>query len=411
MRPADAGDVRRHNLSLVADEVARRGPRSRATIALETGLNKTTVSSLVAELIELGLLRESGHERPGAVGRPAQNVEIDPGGPFVLGLEVNVDYLAVWATDLAGDVLHRVFRASDNRAAPGEVLGRLLALAAEALEQPFGAGRRPARATVAMPGLVDPDGTVQVAPNLGWSEVSVAERLSAELGPVQVENEANLGAVAELAEGAGRGLSDFVYVSGEVGIGGGIVIGGELFRGAGGFGGEIGHMTIDPQGPPCRCGSRGCLERLAGQEALLRLAGWDPRRHGQGPRPEWPGAMLAQSADRGSIKTLEALEKVGHVLGIALASVTNLLSPQAVILGGELAPLTDWLRPPIEAELRTRTLSSDWTPCPVLASQLGGEAAVRGAAALSRRDALADPAGIAPVRDALSLSAPGTAAG
>jgi predicted NBD/HSP70 family sugar kinase len=395
LRPADARDVRRHNLSLLVREVAERGPRSRATIALETGLNKTTVSSLVAELIALGLLRESGHERPGAVGRPAQNVEIDPAGPFVLGLEVNVDYLAAWATDLAGAVLHREFVAHDNRGAPEQVLERLLALAREALGQPFAAGRGPAGATVAMPGLVDHDGTVRVAPNLGWTEVPVAEPLRTDLGPVRVENEANLGAVAELAEGAGRGLSDFVYISAEVGIGGGIVMGGELFRGAGGFGGEIGHMTIDPQGPPCRCGSRGCLERLAGQEALLRLAGWDPRRHGEGPRPEWPGAMLAQSADRGSAKTLEALEKVGHVLGIALASVANLLSPQAVILGGELAPVADWLRPPIEAELRARTLSSGWAACRVLASQLGGEAAVRGAAALSRRDALADPAGLA----------------
>jgi predicted NBD/HSP70 family sugar kinase len=104
--------------------------------------------------------------------------------------------------------------------------------------------------------------------------------------------------------------------------------------------------------------------------------------------------MLAQSADRGSAKTLEALEKVGRVLGIALASVANLLSPQAVILGGELAPITDWLRPPIEAELHVRMLSSAWAACRVLASQLGGEAAVRGAAALSRRDALADPAGL-----------------
>ena len=128
MKPADPRDVRRHNLSLVLREVAERGPRSRATIALETGLNKTTVSSLVAELIELGLLRESGLERPGAVGRPAQRVEIDPTGPFVLGLEVNVDYLAAEASDLAGVTLHRSFVASDNRADPSDVLSRLLGI-------------------------------------------------------------------------------------------------------------------------------------------------------------------------------------------------------------------------------------------------------------------------------------------
>ena len=118
MKPADPRDVRRHNLSLILREVALRGPRSRATLALETGLNKSTVSSLVAELVELGLVRESGQERPGAVGRPAQNVELDPRGPYVLGLEINVDYLAVWAADLSGVVLHRSFVESDNRQRP-----------------------------------------------------------------------------------------------------------------------------------------------------------------------------------------------------------------------------------------------------------------------------------------------------
>jgi predicted NBD/HSP70 family sugar kinase len=397
VKPAEPRDVRRHNLSLVLREVAERGPRSRATIALETGLNKTTVSSLVAELIELGLLRESGRERPGAVGRPAQSVEIDPAGPFVLGLEVNVDYLAAEATDLAGVAHHRAFVPNDNRADPWEVLGRLLGMAERALEQPFAAGRRAAATTVAVPGLVDGEGRLVVAPNLHWSDVAVAELLSPVLGPVMVENEANLGAVAELAEGAGRGLCDFVYVSGEIGIGAGIVIGGELFRGARGFGGEIGHLTIDPYGPPCGCGSRGCLERLAGQDALLRLAGWDPRMRGPGSRPEWPGAMLAEAAREGNAKTLEALSRVGHTLGIAIASVVNMLNPEAVLLGGYFAPLVDWLREPIERELHSRLLAGDGSGCRVLAARLGGEAAVRGAVALSRHEALGDPAALAQV--------------
>lgn len=397
MKPADPRDVRRHNLSLVLREMAERGPRSRATIALETGLNKTTVSSLVAELIELGLLRESGLERPGAVGRPAQRVEIDPTGPFVLGLEVNVDYLAAEVTDLAGVTHHRSFVASDNRADPSDVLSRLLGLAERGLEQPFAAGRRPAAATVAVPGLVDGEGRLVVAPNLHWSDVAVAELLSPVLGPVTVENEANLGAVAELADGAGRGLRDFVYLSGEIGIGAGIVIGGELFRGARGLSGEIGHLTIDPYGPPCGCGSRGCLERLAGQDALLRLAGWDPPMRGPGSRPEWPGATLAEAAREGNPKTLEALSKVGHTLGIAIASVVNMLNPEAVLLGGYFAPLVDWLREPIERELHSRLLAGDGSGCRVLAARLGREAAVRGAAALSRHEALSDPAALAHV--------------
>jgi predicted NBD/HSP70 family sugar kinase len=392
--------VREHNLGLVLRRVADNGPRSRATLALETGLNKSTVSSLVAELIEVGLLRDAPEdERPGTVGRPPQTVELDPDGPFVLGLEIGVDYVAAWATDLAGAVRQRAFATHDNRSSRPEAV--LAALAAEAGAALAG-GRDPILATLAVPGLVDPEGTLVVAPNLGWSDVPVADLLCEALEdpafPVRVENEANLGAVAELEEGAGRGLHDFVYVSGEVGIGAGVVLGGELFRGASGFAGEFGHLTIDPFGPPCGCGGRGCLERLAGQDALLRMAGWDPRRHGAGTRPEWPGSMLAESARRGHAKTLEALSQVGHTLGIAIASLANLLDPQAVLLGGYLAPLSDWLRVPIEAELQGRALAARRERCRVIPASLGGEAVVRGAAALSRRIALDEATGALPAQ-------------
>ncbi len=388
--------VREHNLGIVLRQVAERGPRSRATLAVETGLNKSTVSSLVADLIDAGLLRDCPREeRPARVGRPPQSVELDPAGPFVLGLEVNVDYLAVWAGDLAGAVQHRAFVAHDNRAAaPAVAVAELARLAHEALEQPFAAGRHPVLATVAVPGLVDPDGELAVAPNLGWLDVPIAELLNEALEDppyaVRVENEANLGAVAELVEGAGLGLSDFVYVSGEIGIGAGVVLRGELFRGASGFAGEFGHLTIDPFGPPCGCGGRGCLERLAGQDALLRLAGWDSRMRQPGPRPEWPGAMLAESARAGHARTLEALSQVGHTLGIAIASLANLLDPEAVLLGGYLAPLADWLTVPIEGELETRALAGRRMRCRVVPARLGGEAAVRGAVAMSRRAALED---------------------
>jgi predicted NBD/HSP70 family sugar kinase len=393
MKAADPRDVRRHNLSLILDEVARLGPRSRATLAGETGLNKSTVSSLVSELCEFGLLRESGQERSGAVGRPPQNVELDPEGPFVLGLEINVDYLAVWATDLGGAVLYRSFSASDNRGEPEAVVARLELLAREVPQEDFARGRLPVASAVAVPGIVGHGGEVVVAPNIRWQNVPLPGMLSADLGPVTVENEANLGALAELTEGAGRGLANFVYLSGEVGIGAGIVLGGELFRGAHGFGGEIGHLTIDPYGPPCPCGSRGCLERLAGQDALLRLAGWDARVRGPGPRPEWPGAMLADSARAGHPKTLQALSQVGHTLGIAAAALVNLLNPQALLLGGYFAPVARWLREPIEAELHRRLLAGDGSGCEVLEASLSGEAAVRGAAAAARRRVLADPVG------------------
>ena len=394
MRP-----VGEYNLGLVLRQVADQGPRSRATLALETGLNKSTVSSLVAELIDAGLLREVPYEeRPGHVGRPPPERGAGPRGPLVLGLEINVDYLAVWAADLAGAASPLV---------RGERQPRRVA---EHGDRGAGAARRdragaavrrqppPDVATVAVPGLVDPSGELAVAPNLGWVDVPVAALLKEALEDppfeLRVENEANLGAVAELVDGAGRGLRDFVYVSGEIGIGAGVVLRGELFRGASGFAGEFGHLTIDPYGPPCGCGGRGCLERLAGQDALLRLAGWDSRMRCEGTRPEWPGTMLAESARDGHARTLEALSQVGHTLGIAIASIANLLDPEAVLLGGYFAPLTEWLRVPIEAELETRALAGRRMRCRVLPARLGGEAAVRGAVALSRRAALEEAAAL-----------------
>jgi predicted NBD/HSP70 family sugar kinase len=305
----------------------------------------------------------------------------------------------VWATDLAGEVRHRAFVANDNRAAsPEEVIGTLARLTEDAIDQPFAAGRCPVLATVAVPGLVDPAGELAVAPNLGWSDVAVGSLLNEALEDppyaVRVENEANLGAVAEMVEGAGRGFSDFVYVSGEIGIGAGVVLGGELFRGSSGFAGEFGHLTIDPFGPPCRCGGRGCLERLAGQDTLLRLAGWDARMRREGARPEWPGTMLAERARDGHARTLEALSQVGHTLGIAIASLANLLDPEAVLLGGYLAPLAPWLTVPIEGEMETRALAGRRMRCRILPARLGGEAAVRGAVALSRRAAIEEAASL-----------------
>jgi predicted NBD/HSP70 family sugar kinase len=391
--PANQRAVRRHNLGIVLRHVVEQGARSRATIAVETGLNKSTVSSLVTELIDFGLLVERGTERTGSVGRPGLVVDIAGAGAAGLGLEVNVDYLAARVTDLAGDERHRVLEAADNRGRePSEVLDRLCVLAKAALDDLAAQGVTPVGITVALPGLVDAaSGTLLVAPNLHWEDIPVVDELAERLGgdlPLAADNEANLAAVAELREGAGRGLHEFVHVSGEVGIGAGVILGGELFRGAHGFGGEFGHMTVEAEGLPCACGSRGCLETRAGLEALLEAAGESPA----------PGATAAESvaglaarADAGERAALDALDTAGRWLGVALGSAANLLDPQAFVLGGFLAQLSPHLRPAAEAELRARVLGARRGLPDVLSSPLGPEAASRGAAVLALRGVLADP--------------------
>ncbi len=367
--------------------VADHGARSRAAIAQETGLNKTTVSSLVGELIDFGLLRETEIELRGTVGRPALPVELAGRRVVGLGLELGVDFLAARAADLTGDERHRALVPVDNRGRPvDDVLDDLAGLAEEALAAVREQDTLTAGAVIALPGLVESDGRLLVAPNLGWSDVRVPELLARRLGAprfrVEAENEANLGALAELWEGAGREFRDFIYVSGELGIGAGIIVGGEPFRGAHGFGGELGHTTVDPEGDLCACGNRGCLETRVALGAMLRAAGLEADA-GVG--------ALAERARAGDERTLDALAAAGRWLGIGVASAANLLNPRGVVVGGYFATLAQWLLPGLREELDARVLAAEWDAPRVVISALGAEAAVRGAAALALRPVFADP--------------------
>jgi predicted NBD/HSP70 family sugar kinase len=228
---------------------------------------------------------------------------------------------------------------------------------------------------------------VRLAPNLDWHEIDVRsamrERLSAsglaDLGATLViGNEANLAALGELgawaeAEPAAHRAS-FLYISGEIGIGAGIVIDGRLFRGARGFGGELGHVTIRPDGPHCRCGARGCLEAYANQEALLRSAGLDGGSAEDGVR------RLSALAAAGAHPALLALEQTGSAIGVAAATVVNLLDVDTVVLGGIYASLAPWLTGPVSREIAERVLTAEWAPVAVRASVLGSSATVVGAA-------------------------------
>lgn len=389
-RGADQTSVRRANLAVVLGHVAEHGPVSRAAVASATGLTKATVSSLVAELLDRGLLREAGRpERAGRVGRPGLALALAD-TTVAVGLEVNVDYLALCAEDLSGRVRLEQRVPGDNRGASvGPVLDRLAALARVALDDAGRNGCVVAGIGVAVPGLVDLDsGTLLRAPNLGWADVPLAAELGRRLDvdvPLRVENEANLAALAEHWGGSASDLQDFVAVFGEVGVGAGIFVRGALYRGSRGFGGEIGHTTVDPHGQACACGSSGCLETVAGLEAIARRAGVEggPSR---GATDE-----LVRRASAGDARTLDSLREAGAALGLALASTANLFDPEAVILGGCFGPLAPWLRDGVEAALAGRVLSARWSTPDVRATELGEPAAVRGAAALTLRGVLEAP--------------------
>ena len=269
------------------------------------------------------------------------------------------------------------------------MLDRLGTTAREALEAAERDALRPVGISVAVPGLVEEaSGTMVFAPNLGWYDLPVAAEIEARLGlPVHVENESNLAALAEHWTGAAVGIDDFVCVFGEVGVGGGIVLGGRLFRGSHGFGGEFGHISVDPDGAACACGSRGCVETLVGQESIARAAGISPTTG----RSRSLTDELVRRATAGEPEVTRVLAEAGHSLGIALASTFNVLDLQAVVLGGCFGPLAPWLVDEVRQTLEQRSLAARSGSFQVLPSAFGDGAAVRGAAALSLRRVLDAP--------------------
>ncbi|MFY1672911.1 ROK family protein [Plantactinospora sp. WMMB334] len=404
--------LREHNLALVLRQIAAADrPPSRADLAAATGLTRATVSALVDDLITGRLLTEVAPTPRSGAGRPAVGLTLAGHGPAGLGLEINVDYLAAVLVDLAGTVRHRAVRRVDLRpVSPVESLALVGEMITEAGAEADRQDLTLAGTALAVPGLVTATGLVRLAPNLGWRDVDVPALLGAHPGlggrGLGVDNEANLAALGEL-HAAPPGSANFIYISGEVGIGAGIVLHGTLFRGARGWSGEIGHVPVHPEGRPCRCGGRGCLEQYAGQEAILARAGvTDPPALDAGPDaldadPDGslpapvPGAAvtrLVAAATRDEPAAERALVEAATALGVAVAGVINLLDVDTVVLGGVYAPLARWLAPTVEAEIRRRVLTAAWSPVTVRPALLGGDAAALGAAGSVVRTVLEHPA-------------------
>ena len=394
--PARQQLLKQHNLALLLRQIAASENQTRAQLATRTGLTKATVSTLVDALMEARLVTERDPER-GLIGRPGSPLALNAVGPAGLGVEINVDYVSACVVDLTGAMRWQMTSANDNRLVrPQVVLKQAARMASRLWDKARAAGLTVSGLGVAVPGLVDFEGVLHRAPNLRELEgVAVAEVLSEmiarPLGFLYCDNEANLAALAEHWFGGRDELADFVFVSGEIGVGAGIVIGGELFRGVRGLGGELGHVTVDAGGLPCSCNSRGCLETVAGQEALLRAAGlW---LNDTGNRAQAADALVDRAL-AGDEVTLDVLAKAGSALGVALASFLNVLDLPSVVLGGLYAKLAPWLIEPVTSELSERVVNHSWTSTEVVVSSLGAEASVKGAAAMTVRRMIDDPAGM-----------------
>ncbi|TVT41030.1 ROK family protein, partial [Amycolatopsis rhizosphaerae] len=291
--------------------------------------------------------------------------------------------------DLRGRVVAEALEYGDFVGSdPVAVFGRLAALSTRVLGG-LPPGVRLVGAGLALPGIVAAEGDLLLrAPNLGWSDVEPAALLGAATPaglPLHIDNEANLAArtAAEAAPGRPGAFGDFVYLSGEIGIGGAAVLGGQVMTGRHGWAGEIGHVCVDPAGPLCRCGSTGCLETYAGRDAMLAAAGLTPAS---------TLAELAELAGGGDARAREALSATARALAVALAGVINVLDIPTVVLGGHLAQLADLLRPEVEQQLRTRVLSARWVPPRIEAATSPPAPGATGAAFRELSGILADPA-------------------
>ena len=380
--------VRRANLSAIARELHLRGPHSRSELGLRTGLTRSAIRGLIGELSVAGLVDEVRSSSAGLPGRPSPIVRPDPQAAVVLALEINVDSLAAALVGFGGTV-HDLRRADRPRGhlSSEAIVGDLVELVTPMLAAH--GSRRILAIGVGVAGVVRrSDGLVRHAPNLGWRDVPLGQALSRALGldlPLSVANEADLGGLAEHRRGAAIGASAVIYVAGEVGVGGNLLVDGQPVVGAAGYAGEIGHMPVNPEGAACGCGSIGCWETEIGERAMLLRAG----------RPAGGGreavASLIDAAQSGDPAATAAMEHTGTWLGIGLAGLVNIFNPGLIVLGGLLGRVHPLIAEQVEAVLDRRALSASRELVGVVPAALGVDGAVLGAAELAFEAFLADP--------------------
>ena len=378
--PGALRSLRDRNRGKVVDVLRRRRHMSRADIARLTGLSRTTVSSIVSDLQDSGLVVEVGAadgEEPQR-GRPGVLLALEPGAGTALGVDFGHTHLRVALADLSTRVLAERHTAIDVDRGGADALDAAADLVSEVIAEAGVERGGIVAAGMGLPGPVDLAtgelGAASILP--GWAGLRPARELEDRIRiPIAVDNDANLGALGELTLGAAQGASDIVYIKLASGIGAGIVCGGRLHRGASGIAGEIGHVLVNPDGPICRCGNRGCLETAAAAPALLALL--TPALGEDATMP----AMLAAS-EAGHPGARRVLADAGRSVGRAAADLVNALNPELIVIGGELgaagAPLLDGLRESIDRY----ALPAAARAVEVRAGVLGERAAVLGALAL-----------------------------
>jgi predicted NBD/HSP70 family sugar kinase len=379
--------MRPHNLGAILRHVHRDGALSRAALTARMGLTRGSMGGLLTELESLRAVIIVPDTQPRAKGgRPSPHVTPDKDSVQVLGAEIGADHIRVLSVGLGGQVVARAARSTPRSHDPVAVVDALVELAERvSIDIPdhaavLGVG-------IGVAGVVGLQGHVEMASSLGWSDLPLAhivrERLPGRL-PVKVANDADLGAVAEHMRGAGIGVEHLVYVGvDDPGVGGGIIVDGRAFRGAGGYAGEFGHMTVNPEGVRCRCGSVGCWETEIGTARIAEALGLDTID------------TDAVASELGRVtEPSPGLRTAGRYLGLGLAGIVNALNTEILVLGGTLRDLYPVVRAEADAAFDQLVLPAPAANVRLALSRLGPDAASVGAAEMIYEALFDDPAGV-----------------
>jgi len=397
-RGVAAEELRRHNLATVLEHLHLQGASSRSHLTTITGLNRSTVADLIGELTSLGLVLEEPGASVSGPGRPSPMVHLRPERASVLAVEVSVDSIAAATIGIGGHVFDqgRIARPRGHRD-PETTVGDIAELARPLLSG-LPSGHRLVGVGAAVVGIVRrSDGFVHLAPNLGWADLPLGAVLedALQLGvPVRVANDADLGALGEHRRGGLGGAAHVVFISGEVGIGCGIIHDGKPLPGAAGYAGEAGHMLVNPEGLACKCGATGCWETEVGEQSLLRRVHAIEATSGLDAIDEV--VRLAQSGDPA---TLAAISETGRWLGVGISNLINVLNPEVVVLGGLFHRLFDYLEASV-IEGSRRALSAPYAMTEIQRSAMGVDSPLIGAAEMVLADLIDDPARVVAELDA-----------
>lgn len=402
LRTGDSALVRQINLSVIMNSLRKKAPVSRAGLAQATGLNKTTVSSLVDELLQRQFVREIGSVT-GSKGHPAIMLDLNPAAGFIVGCEIGVDFILVVCTNFAPEIIWRHEEHTDPSIGQQAILDRARALLNEAIRRGYLEYGTLLGIGVGVAALIDQStGTMLFAPNLGWREpfpIRAMLQESFPQAPLIVDNEANIAALGEHYFGVAQDHDEVLYISAGVGLGGGIVHDGQVFSGVAGVGAEFGHMTMDPGGELCSCGNFGCWETQVSQQALYRQIRKSFEQGEMGTLFQLTNGgvdpltvpMIVDAARAGDAVVLKVLENIGRDLGIGIASLVNALNPELVVCGGILSLAGEFLMPAATREFEQRALRWNRESTKVVLAKHGFDAAAMGGVAAVYETILAQP--------------------